>query len=57
MLAAEASAKVSDEAYHEYILAELDKAEKEAADPSTRWLSHEEVMANAAKRRKARERV
>jgi DNA-damage-inducible protein J len=40
-----------------YILAELEEAEKEAADPNTKWLSHDEMMANAAKRREARKRV
>jgi len=44
-------------AHHEYILAELEKAELEAADPNTKWLTHEEIMANAAKRREARKRV
>ena len=44
-------------AHHEYILAELEKAELEAANPNTKWLTHEEIMANVAKRREARKRV
>jgi len=39
---------------HEYILSELAKAELEAANPSTKWLTHEEIMANVARRREAR---
>jgi prevent-host-death family protein len=27
-----------------YVLAELEKAEKEAADPSTKWLTHDDVF-------------
>jgi len=36
---------------HERINAALEKAEQEAADINTKWLSHDEIMANAAKRR------
>jgi len=42
---------------HERIGIALEEAEREAADPTTKWLSHEEVMANAAKRREERIRV
>jgi DNA-damage-inducible protein J len=43
------------EATHkEYIKAELEKSIQEAADPSTRRLTHEEVMANIAKRKEVR---
>jgi len=42
---------------HERIRIALEKAEKEAADPTTEWLSHEEIMANAARRREERKRV
>ena len=42
---------------HDYFLAELEKAEREAADPNTRWLTHEEIMTNIAKRREARNHV
>jgi hypothetical protein len=28
----------------DYILTELEKASKEAADPNTKWLSHDEVF-------------
>ena len=41
----------------EYIKAELEKARIEAADPNTKWLTHDEVMANIAKRKEARARV
>ena len=41
----------------EYIKAELEKAKIEAADPNTKWLTHDEVMANIAKRKEARARV
>ena len=44
-------------AHNEYILTELEKSEVEAADPNTRWLTHEEIMTNAAKRREARKHV
>ena len=33
-------------AHREYIRIELDKAKLEAADPNTKWLAHDEVMAN-----------
>ncbi|MCL2069081.1 MAG: type II toxin-antitoxin system RelB/DinJ family antitoxin [Oscillospiraceae bacterium] len=35
----------SDEyAYHQMICRELDKARKEAKDPNTKWLTHDEVF-------------
>ena len=46
-----------DLAHRDYIRAELAKAEREAADPDTVWLSHEDIMARAAARREARGRV
>ena len=46
-----------ENAHTEYIKAELEKAKLEAADPNTKWLTHEEVMANIAKRKEARARV
>ena len=39
------------------IQAALEKAEQEAANPNTVWLSHEEIMANIAKQRKERKHV
>ncbi|MCL1884425.1 MAG: hypothetical protein FWF81_11850 [Defluviitaleaceae bacterium] len=42
---------------HERVRMALEEAEREAADPTTKWLSHEEIMTNAAKRRKERKRV
>ena len=46
-----------ENAHTEYIKAELENAKLEAADPNTKWLTHEEVMANIAKRKEARARV
>jgi DNA-damage-inducible protein J len=46
-----------ESAHAEYIRAELENAKQEAADPNTKWLSHDEVMANIAKRKEARARV
>jgi len=46
-----------ESAHTEYIKAELEKAKLEAADPNTKWLTHDEVMANIAKRKEARARV
>ncbi|MCL2274209.1 MAG: type II toxin-antitoxin system RelB/DinJ family antitoxin [Defluviitaleaceae bacterium] len=42
---------------HARICKALEQAERETADPNTKWLSHEEIMANAAKRREERKRV
>jgi len=39
---------------HERIRTALEEAKQVAADPTTKWLSHEEVMANAARRREER---
>jgi DNA-damage-inducible protein J len=46
-----------ESAYNAYIKTELEKSIQEAADPDTIWLSHEEIMANATRRREARNRV
>jgi hypothetical protein len=43
--------------YSEYINTELDKSIAEANDPSTKWLSQEEMKARMIKRREARSRV
>ena len=42
---------------HERIRIALEEAEREAADPTTQWLSLGEVMANAKRRREERRRV
>ena len=42
---------------HERVRMALEEAEREAADPATKWLSHEEIMTNAARRREERRRV
>ena len=49
----------TEKAYHEaahreYIRVELEKAKQEAANPSTIWLTHDEVMANLKAQREAR---
>ena len=41
-------------AHEAYINSELDKAMAEAADPNTKWLSHDEITTNIRKRREAR---
>ena len=43
-----------DAAHQAYINAELDKSMLEAADPDTKWLSHDEMKAHLAERREAR---
>jgi DNA-damage-inducible protein J len=43
-----------DEAYKEYIRSELAKSKIEAADPDTKWLSHDEVMTKLQKQREDR---
>ena len=44
-------------AHEAYINAELDKAMLEAADSNTKWLSHDEIVANMRRRREARSHV
>ena len=44
-------------AHREYIRTELEKSIVEADDPNTKWMTHDEVMANIARRREARKRV
>jgi len=43
-----------DSAYKQYVKAELDKSKLEAADPNTKWVSHDEVMDKLNAQRKAR---
>lgn len=40
--------------HREYIKVELEKARLEAADPNTKWLTHDEVMTNLKAQREAR---
>jgi len=42
-------------AHREYVRIELEKAKLEADDPNTKWLTHDDVMTNLRKQRKARE--
>ena len=44
-------------AHEAYINSELDKAMAEATNPNTKWLSHNEIIANIRKRREARNRA
>jgi DNA-damage-inducible protein J len=44
-------------AHREYIMAELDRAKREAADPNTRWMSQDEMMARLKLQREARKSV
>ena len=44
-------------AHREYIRAELERSVREASDPNTVWLTHDEVMAKIAQRQEARTRV
>jgi len=44
-----------DNVYRQYIKAELDKSKSEAADPNTKWISHDEVMDRLKAQRGARE--
>jgi hypothetical protein len=46
-----------EDAHRKYILAELAKSKLEADDPNTKWLTHEEIMANINDRREVRNRV
>jgi DNA-damage-inducible protein J len=43
-----------EEAYRQFVRAELEKSQAEAADPNTKWLSHEDVMAKLNQQREAR---
>ena len=46
-----------EEIYKQYIRVELEKSKIEAANPNTKWLSHDDVMAKLRKQRKARHGV
>ena len=43
LISMEKYAEFEDYMQHRYILAELAKAEEQAADPNTKWLTHDEV--------------
>lgn len=47
----------SEASHKEYIKSELAKAKPEAADPDTKWISQEDMIARIAKRREARNNV
>lgn len=40
-----------DEAYRQYVYAELEKSKIEADDPTTKWLTHDDLMKNLYKQR------
>jgi DNA-damage-inducible protein J len=40
-----------EELYRQFIREELDKSKAEAADPNTKWMAHEDVMAELDRRR------
>jgi len=40
--------------HREHIMLELERAKLEAANPNTKWRTHDEVMANLKKQREAR---
>ena len=46
-----------ENAHREYIKLELEKAKLEAADPNTKWLTHDEVIGNLKAQREARRSV
>jgi DNA-damage-inducible protein J len=43
-----------DALYEQYVKTELDKSKREAADPNTKWVSHDEVMNRLTAQRAAR---
>lgn len=43
-----------NDAYREYVKLELEKSKLEAADPNTKWLSHDEVIGKLRAQREAR---
>jgi len=46
-----------ESAQQEYIRIELEKAKLEAADPTTKWRSHDDVMSSLKAQREARKSV
>ena len=52
LISMEDFAKLEDLLHRQYVINELKQAEKEAADPNTKWYSHEEVKANFLNRKK-----
>jgi DNA-damage-inducible protein J len=46
-----------EDAYKQYVKAELEKSKLEAAEPNTKWQSHDEVMAKLTRQREARDHV
>ena len=43
-----------DDAYRQYVKFELEKSKLEAADPNTKWMSHDEVVGRLKAQREAR---
>ena len=43
-----------NDAYREYVKFELEKSKLEAADPNTKWVSHDEVIGKLRAQREAR---
>ena len=50
-------AKYEDYLHHQYIINELKKAEQEAADPNTKWYTHDEVWNEIWARRRQTQRI
>ena len=46
-----------EEVYRKYLLDELEKSKAQAADPDTKWASHDDVMAKLVQQREARREV
>ena len=51
LISMEEYAKFEDYIQHRYILGELAKAEEEAADPNTKWFTHDEVWGEIMSRK------
>jgi len=45
---------IQDDQYRKYVLNELEIAKVQAADPNTKWLSHDDVMQKLNKQRATR---
>jgi DNA-damage-inducible protein J len=46
-----------EEVYRQFVRSELEKSKAEAADPDTKWLTHDDVTARPEEQRKARRSV
>ena len=54
LISMEKYAEFEDYLQHRYILGELAKAEEQAADPNTKWFTHDEVWSAIMDRRNKR---